>query len=564
MEELVALFADITGSKSRDEHPPTPHHQGPDTKEPWDDGESRLARESGRSTRDPSRSTRRDASRSTRYTAREARESREFKDKRDRRDSRATKETRDSFVKDPKYAKDLEPGPPPYQEIADATVQPQVPIDDDAFTPTHPSGIIPTQACVKEYIDIPVDWVIHPSAPHFVICGRCYIDRIYLTQQWRREFVKYTPTTGTLLKCHFGAIPHMTTRWSKVHTAEDFLSFLKVMQRKKVAKPCPGDTYPRASVAWYTVAAVPGLRVCQECRRRLFGGTVYSKYLLPCDTTIFSICHGAFACTNRLVEQLLRDDNWDKFVDGVRTRIQLPSCPGQKASKEGTVGRWYKYTKPGSTNDSHICEACYLDYAYQTDKESNFSVNNRLATLPRCMASLREDQMPDTPDVEHGRAEIMRLLHGTDRRCYAQGTVGLKWHTTLNRPNGYGVCHGCYLSKIKPLGGEAYYTSKHDVGKRSSFACWMNSYHPFFRRHQQLLHEAFITGDISYLENSIKRFSRIPGCQQGGMGQGKNKRWWGWRCLRICGSCMKGGNLADTPAARNCGISFIMRILESF
>jgi hypothetical protein len=627
MEQLVTLFADIKGSKSRDEyqsnvHPQSSHTKDArDTRESRDARESRRARETSRSARDPSRAAKRDTSVSTRNSTRDARESRDFKDvkdprdfketkdSRELRDSRDSRELRDSGdyrdsrdyrdprdyrdsrdsrefkdskdvkefrdskesrhskeVKDFKSWEESEPAPPPYQEIADAAVQTptvqtpivqtpiaQTPIefDEPELQPTHLSGVTPTAKCVNEFISVPVDWVIHPSAPHFVICGRCYIDRIYPTQQWRREFVKYRPIAGVLLRCHLGAIPHMEKRWSRVHTPEDFLSFLKVMQRKKVAKPCPGDTYPRSNTTWYTTPSISGLRICQECRQRLFGGTVFSKHFAPTDTSVSSICHGSFPYTNRVVDQLLQDEDWDRFAEGMRIRIRLPGCPNPRdVNTDDNIGWWYKCTKSSVTRDLYICETCFVDHAYKTDKENYFSISDRLASKPRCMASLKENQLSETADVEYNRAEIMRILHGTDRRCYAQGTVGLKWYTTLNNPREYGVCEGCYLSKIKPIGGEDCYVPKRDVGKRTAFACWMNSYHPFFRRHQQLLHEALIVGDLNRLENSIRKFSKLPGCQQGGMGQGKNKRWWGWRCLRICGACMKGGNLADTSAAK--------------
>ncbi|KAI9147380.1 30S ribosomal protein S6 [Paramyrothecium foliicola] len=579
MEQLVTLFADIGSSKSREEIQSSAHQTGFHNKETREgregrdtrdakDARDRKAREASRSARDPNGSARRDPSRSTRNTTRDSREfrerdsrefrerdSREFRESRDTRESRDFKEPKDTrehkYAKDTKYPEDSETAPPPYQEIADAVAQPTPDVDIVELPHTHPSGINTTVRCVSEPISVPVDWVIHPSAPHFVICGRCYLDRIYATQQWRREFVKYRPTTSVPLRCHFGAIPHMEKRWSKVHTADEFLNFLKIMQRKRVAKQCPGLDNHRTNLTWYTSQSIPGLRICQECRRRLFGGTVFSKHLSPSDAPTAAVCHGSFNYTNRMVDQLLEDNDWDHFAEGMRIRIRMFNCPGQNlTNKDGHSEWWYKYKAGSPTKDLYVCEACFFDYAYKTEKDSHFSITDKIPPRPRCMASLMDNQVPDSAEAETNRAEIMRLLHGTDRRCYAQGTMGLKWHTTVNNPQGYGICDGCYVSKVKPLGGEAYFVPKRDIGKRTAFACWMNSYHPFFRRHEPLIHETLIMGDLSHLENSIRKFQRLPGCQQGGMGQGKNKRWWGWKCLPICAACMKGGNLADTPAAK--------------
>lgn len=589
MDQLATLFADIRGSRDvkdsrpRDEEPFPVQEAEParagDAKDVREDRRSR-ARGNSRSTRDHSRSTLRDLSRGT-----SNRESRDYRDygaprdtpppSREGRDSKDDKDARDSN-KDAKPWKDLEPSPPPYQEIADASV-PRPTHDsiknnaqeeeDDGLPPPHPSGISPTERCVKDALSVPVDWVIHPSAPHFVICGRCYVDRIYETHQWRREFVKYRPSTGLSLRCHLGAIPHMALRWSKVHTADEFLSFLKVMQRKKVSRPCPGHVFPcnPSSVTWYTTSSIPGLRVCQECRQGLFGGTVFSKHFFSIGSSdpaslVPSICHGSFSHTKRMVEILLREDDWDHFVERVRVRIRIPGCSGRRelGTTEHGTQRWYRYSPKSSSSsaskDRHICEACYFDYVYKTNLENDWPfADGHSLYRPQCLASLRENIIPDTADVEYSRAEIMRLLHGMDRRCYAQGTVGVKWYTTPSSPWGYGICEGCYQAKIKPKFGSDtthYFKSKKDIGRRASFSCWMNSYHPFFAQHQLLLNEALVLGDISRLETACAKLSRLPGCQQGGMGQGKNRRWWGWRSLHICAACFKGGSLADTPAGK--------------
>lgn len=540
MEHLVALFAEIGGPKSRSDEIYPAHEQGQSTPDRGDEGESQRSRDASRSIR----STPRDASQNGRETNTESRHSRESRKSRGSRDAPEHQEPGDS-----RDTQDADAIPPPYQEVADANAPPPIISDDH-----HPSGIQPTKRCVKHAISTPLDWVIHPSAPHFVICGRCYVDRIYATEQWPREFVKYRPSIGLSLRCHLGAIPHMTKRWSKVHSAEEFLSFLKVMQRKKVAKPCPGHIRPSASITWFSISSVPGVRICDECHQRLFGGTVYSKSFSLCDNPpTLSICHGSFNYTTRMVDALLEsnDYDWEDLVEAMQLRIQVSDCCQIESSHTDNAELWYKYRHgAGSTRGLYICEGCFLDYVHKTGTEGNFVFEYFRSTKPRCMASLRENQIPGTPDIEHSRAEILRLLHGKDMRCYPRGTVGVKWYTTRDNPRGYGVCESCYISKIKPLGGGGLYVLKRDAGRRTSFVCWMNSYHPNFRRHQQLLPDALITGDMSRLESSIKRFSRLPGCQQGGMGQGKNKRWWGWECLRICASCVKGGNLIETPAGK--------------
>jgi hypothetical protein len=579
MDQLASFFADIGSlkeSKSRDDkHAATHQPEQPPINDAEDDPrpararrESRSTRDPSMSTRDPSRSTRREPSRSVGASQRE---SKDFRDSREVKGYKDFKEIKDANkdAGDPKHWPELPDSsglqPPPYQEIADSTIPRPVQYDvgstdhkgddGDIFPPLHPSGITPTEACVRDAISIPVDWVIHPSAPHFVICGRCYVDRIYDTHQWRREFVKYRPSTGLSLRCHLGAIPHMTIRWSKVHTADEFLAFLKVMQRKKVAKPCPGHSFPSTDISWYTTSSIPNLKICQECRQQLFGGTRFSKHFSSHSNdgqVISSICHGSFNHTRRMVEVLLEDDDWDRFVERMRIRIQLSTCSSRRnTATEEDGGWWYKYARGSSMKELFICEACYFDFVYKTKLEGDFSVTDKVSPKTRCMASLNENLIPDTADVEYSRAEIMRLVHGSDRRCYAQGTVGLKWYTTPSSPWGYGICEGCYQSKVKPRTGETrHFIHKKDVGKRASFACWMNSYHPFFRRHQQLLVEALTLGDISHLESSIVKLSRMPGCQQGGVGQGRNKRWWGWRSLRICQACVKGGMLTETPAGK--------------
>jgi hypothetical protein len=619
------MFADITGPRDVNQRDDEQHlsypHPSSDTKslreprysqEPRDVRDardfqanrearrrsvSRSAREFNRSSiREPSRGagepSRRDPSRSTRDINRESRELRDNRDSRELRDNRDSRELRDNRDsresrdnRDSKSTKEAEhqressdfkyydhreaaPGPPPYQEIADANLPPPPGTVNTAHSihtvgstsnnnannsqtvPTHPSGITPTERCVQHAISVPVDWVIHPSAPHFVICGRCYVDRIYDTHQWQRDFVKYSPVTSMSLRCHLGAIPHMEKRWAKVHTADEFLAFIKVMQRKKVAPYCPGHVFPSSSASWYSTPSIPGMRICQECRQRLFGGTAYSKRWSHADFAGSSICHGSFHYTTRMVDALLDDDDWDYFVEAMRMRIRFSSCSKKRDGNNSDAGSWcYRYTK-SLTKDYYICEACFLDYVHKTEAEGLFTLGDRLLVQPQCMASLKCNQMPDSADVEYTRAEIMRLIHGYDRRCYPTGTVGVKWYTTVNNPRGYGICQGCYQSKVKPLGGEKHFMVKKDVGKRSSFACWMNSYHPFFRRHDKLLAEGLILGDLDHFENAIAKFTRLPGCQQGAMGQGKNKRWWGWKSLRICAACVKGGSLAETQAGK--------------
>lgn len=613
MDQLATLFADIRGSRDakeartpRDEEPfSLQQHESEGaaaraTGDVKDGGrEDRRSRARGSSTREPSRSTLREPSRGVAGTSsRESRdyrdygpapprepvrESRDSKDARDTaRDARDSKETRDTKeTRDAKDAaahwQDMDPSPPPYQEIADANVPRPVQHDHGAqqeegedVPPPHPSGITPTERCVKDPISTPVDWVIHPSAPHFVICGRCYIDRIYDTQQWRREFVLWKPSTGLSLRCHLGAIPHMALRWSKVHTAEEFLGFLKIMQRKKVARPCPGHVFPSSpsSVTWYTTSSIPGLRICQECRQQLFGGTGFSKHFYSLSSSdpassVPSICHGSFNHMQRMLDILLRDDDWDRFTERVKVRIQIPGCSGRRdvAAVGKHPERWYRHSPKSSSSssaskDRYICEACYFDHVYKTNMDNDWPLADGQSlhhNKPQCLASLRENLSPDTADAEYSRAEIMRLLHGMDRRCYAQGTVGVKWYTTPSSPWGYGVCEGCYQSKIKPkIGNDTtrYFKTKKDVGRRASFACWMNSYHPFYAQHQLLLKEALVLGDIERLETACAKLSRLPGCQQGGMGQGKNRRWWGWRSLRICAACVKGGSLTETPAGK--------------
>lgn len=273
----------------------------------------------------------------------------------------------------------------------------------------------------------------------------------------------------------------MAKRWSRVHTADDLLAFLKLMQRKKVAKPCPGHSQPCANVTWYSTSSMPHMRVCQECHQRLFGGTPFSKTFSPCsEPSISCICHGSFNYTKRMVDRLVEFDesDWEQFVKGMQIRIQLPSCSnGRQIGIGSDAGLWYRYTKnTGRTRHLFICEACFLDYAHKLDTESNFTLDSLVSTKPRCMASLADHQMPDSPDIEHSRAEILRLLHGADMRCYARGTVGVTWSTTRSNPRGYGVCEGCYLSKVKPLDAGGHYIPKKNVGRRASFACWMNSF----------------------------------------------------------------------------------------
>lgn len=570
MEHLATLLADIGGSRdsrTRDDKHSTA--QQPEGSSPRDVKDDRRSRARGNSTSASASASIREPSRSVRHTNRE---SRDYRDHRDRewKETKDSKESRDAKdVKDSKHwHQEMDPSPPPYQEIADVNIPRPIHAQNDSKTshdanddydddlpPVHPSGITPTERCVKDAISVPVDWVIHPSAPHFLICGRCFVDRIYETHQWRREFVKYSPSTGLSLRCHLGAIPHMAPRWSKVHTADEFLAFLKVMQRKKVSKPCPGHLFPSSTVGWYTTPSIPGIYFCPECRQSLLGGTIFSKYLASVSSDApptFSICHGSLNHTKRMVDILLEDDDWDHFVERMRLRIQLSGCSSQREpDTDDEVGRWYRYSKSGNSRDLHICEACYLDHVYKTNTKSDFVLAGGLSSKPRCMASLRENLTPETADVEYGRAEVMRVVHGADRRCYAQGTVGLRWYTTPSNPRSYGICEGCYLAKIGPQGDDLqYWIPKKDIGKKAAFACWMNSYHPCFKRHQQVVTEMLTLGDIGPLERSIKKFSRMPGCQEGGMGQGKNKRWWGWKDLRICVTCVKGGGLAETPAGK--------------
>lgn len=236
-------------------------------------------------------------------------------------------------------------------------------------------------------------------------------------------------------------------------------------------------------------------------------------------------------------------NDWAGFVAEAKARLSIAPCP-QRAQVPTHARRWFV---PKDNNDGgllRLCAACYCDQVLHTGPEEEAKWRAASEPTPgtytRCSMGVFSIKIAlarahETKDFAAFWTAMRKLAR--EKPCDDEGIAdGSGWFSLPSDPDNFGVCAGCYVGMLEPLGVSRFFVAKRlaqPPGVR--WRCAFNMAHPRFRPFVQRLLELYYTHDATSLERYAGVYASIPPCPRDE--DAKGGRWYGWVDCTICPEC---------------------------
>lgn len=354
----------------------------------------------------------------------------------------------------------------------------------------HPCGITPITECLEDSPALEMDWFIHPSAPNYLICTKCYVDHIWNTQ-YRSSFQHVHLSREPHRRCHFGRRRMKDVLWPAAVSSSNLNSVVAFMQQRQNIAHCPGQN--TMSGTWYTSPSIPNTTFCPACYEDLLMSCSFGANFRPMTGEGF--CDGNIIYVKRMFESYAPTNNWAEFARQVQARIQFPQCDKNAQVPVGSRS-WYVATR--GPQGMEICGACFCDFFYNTPDEQYWKPTTPSGQHAWCLMSSTNVVLAAERSTEKKNFEIFwKAMEQGDKQpyCSPMGTSGATWYTLPNKPKGFRVCGACISTTIYALGGTSWFIPKStSLFGSDSNLCAFNSAHPNFAGNLITYYECVIRG----------------------------------------------------------------------
>ncbi|RSL64327.1 hypothetical protein CEP54_004817 [Fusarium duplospermum] len=398
----------------------------------------------------------------------------------------------------------------------------------------HPCGIVPISLCADGLMDMELDWFIHPSAPEFFICSRCYVDHIYNTQ-FQSSFRMVHFEAGQKRKCFFSTKRMKNTLWPEAVSSSSLSNAVEFMQKRQRIPHCT-DAEIRPGASWYTSPSIPGATFCAACYEDiLMASSFASNFTL--STCLEAYCDASTFYVRRIFDLYAPSNNRSAFCQQVQARIQIPKC--EKGLPMPTNEHsWYETTR--GPRGTVLCGACYCDTFHNTPDQQYWRQTTPRGKETMCLCgninmysvSIRAF---DTRDL----SIFWRALGEYSKHpfCSPYEASGAKWFTLPNKSKEIIICGACYSTMATVWGGANWF-----IPKSSSFfksdkrVCGFNVGHPRFHKNLNAFNECTLRGTWKAMGDLAALFASVEPCPRS-KPNGYPRRYWGWQNAQICEEC---------------------------
>lgn len=460
----------------------------------------------------------------------------------------------------------LGPGPPTPCPRPTAAPQPQ-PYPSRAPIPnqnlTSPGRF--AKICVRTPVTFPITWYTHPTAPHFHICSRCYLDYIWGTI-FRDDFHPIVYDDAQPRACKFNN-PWFKDVFDTALVRKELEWFIMSIRVKIPA--CKGVAGVKGTehTQWFVASdnAVPTMVICEECHENYVLSRGLSAHIARSrdqqdDDAVWS-CD--FAVPYIKEEYLKKGEtgDWLGFCKEANERMQIQPCPGTDAIHPRSRN-WF--TPIRGMDGMLVCHACYCDYILNSGKADNWchAENVTRYTQHPVFCMLGQTNLFEAMDVAQHMGDMgifWRAAEQVNREaiCHSNGMNNATWFTLASDPKDFAICGGCFFGMIAPWSATHLFKPKPDTDKNTTLLCSFNPHAPRYEKYMSKAAEAFYTQDLDVLENYIKTHSGLPVCRKDT--DFKDRNWFGWEECTICPECyhdvVRGTAFADRMPLHDAPIS---------
>ncbi|KAK7418451.1 hypothetical protein QQX98_003943 [Neonectria punicea] len=399
----------------------------------------------------------------------------------------------------------------------------------------HPSGITPLAECSSDAVTYDLDWFYHPHVPGFLVCGRCYVDHIYDTS-FRDVFARTFCNDKTPRRCRFGSRRMKGRLWPEAVATGNIGPVVEFMEKRANIDDCPKAAMKEGE-SWYTTAEIPGMTLCKACFEDDLMATPFGSHFQLRSIATQAFCDSTTWYVRRIFDDCAKTNNWAAFVEGVKTRLQLPACPKQAVIKANDRA-WFKSSR--GPEGLQVCVSCYYDYFHDMPGGDVFRRVSGGDFDTRCVMSHLNLLIPTHHAVEKKDMDIFwTAIRGVDEQpfCSPQGTSGAVWYTLRSDPAGFGICGGCRAGIVGALGGTGRFVRKPGTAPADALLCCFNLAHHRAQAYLSAYAESLLRGDWAPLEGLATTFGAVPPCQRRHLEKGGGRRVWGWGVAAICEEC---------------------------
>ncbi|RBR13551.1 hypothetical protein FVER53590_08506 [Fusarium verticillioides] len=400
-----------------------------------------------------------------------------------------------------------------------------------------PLGIQPVTECIDGPFTLPTYWFIHSSYPEFVICSRCYADRI-LNSPFRDTFTPVWYDDRLERQCLFGTPRVKDNLWPAALSSMSLDSMMSFMATRPALGRCPEDK-PVEGHEWYSPPDRPEMAICKPCYEDYFRHTSFGNRFSTHKPQGAASCDHNLWYIRRMLKLYSSNNNWTAFTTEFYKRLQLPPCPKAKPIA-GPERTWFMSSR-GPSNFA-VCEGCYWDYFHESTESQSFHTA-RLGPSQEASCDMGQANMliPMIRAVDKGNyARFWNTLQSLSQHppCNPQGASGIRWYTLPSDPPDFDVCETCMAGTVASMNMTRFFKAKHSVGPSEARLCSFNL--PGYPRGVLFLQkfaEAAYISDWRPLSELAVNLSTAPACPKINLELGKNRRWWGWENAHICQEC---------------------------
>lgn len=437
-----------------------------------------------------------------------------------------------------------------------------------------------------ESLAFPTFWYRLPDNDHFLICTKCYEEKLHSTpfaNMLRCDYLDFGP--GSAAECDFNT-PRIDSFQRQAIATNDFRPLWSFAKQRLSIKPCSGTGGIKGGngVNWFKPVNddIPDFVCCEACYEDVVLGTNFGPNFVshrtqqPKDQTWS--CDLAIPYLRRSLQGCVRRGDWQSFVQAGRHRMSLPTCL-RDVLVLSSAKKWYNTVRPSPIHDMTVCEACYLDRAgWQEDVAQRFA---QVAFSPldfnsRMICDFRQAPMAACSDIllAHGMYEKWHhfaTLTMSKPNCNKEGIIDGEWYglpdptDPARNIENFDICAACHAGWNQSADwGHLFRRLNYPPG--TSRICDLNPSSPRYSEYFDRWNQMYFTRDPAPFIDYVSRFASLSKCQ--GTQRLENATWYGDKdaSLLICPSCfeeaVRGTHFASTfplhntllPAGQHCSL----------
>ena len=420
----------------------------------------------------------------------------------------------------------------------------------------------PLYACPTppESITFPTYWYRLPGDDNFLICTKCYEDRLRSTPfagLLRYDYLDFGPGT-TNATCDFNT-PRIDSLLRTAIASNNFQPVLSFAEQRLSIKPCAGTQGIKGGngVKWFSPSdnGIPHFVCCEACHEDVVLGTQFALRFSPNreqqSTDQTWSCDLAIPYLRRSLPVFALKGDWYGFVQASRRRLSLPEC--EKGVSALAIQKiWFNTVRPSPIPDMTICEACYLDRAgWQVGVPQNFapiSFNiHQYSTRLLCDFSMAP--MAACADLllvygMFGKWHHFATLIAGKPQCVSEGVVDGEWYglpdptDPTRHIENFDVCAACHAGWNQSADW-GHIFRRLTYPPATSRLCDFNPSAPLYSGYVDKWNQMYFCRDPAPFIDYVSRFASLTKCQ--GTKQLENATWYGDKdaSLLICPWCFE-------------------------